>query len=893
MNIGFQIAYRTNWGESVRACLTWITKTGKENHEDLELSTTDGAVWRGETSVPSSATEVRYTYSVRKEGAAVRQEWNIIPRVLPLITNSRRLQTFDRWRDQPAETYLFSSAFTEAFLRHETQPWPTADGERTLTVRVFAPEVPEGQTLAVLGSQPVVGEWQQGRELRLTPIGPCEWAFSLDLSQVSGTLEYKYVTVDNASGQTTWELHDNRLLTQARSERQMALVVEDEPVRLPFAPWRGAGCVIPVFSLRSEHSYGVGDFGDLRRMVDWVAMTGMRALQILPVNDTTLSGKWTDSYPYNSISIFALHPLYADLEALPQLEDAAMRTAYRGIQQKLNALASLDYEKAMDTKRNYLHRLFRQEWKNVKGTKAYKQFFADNEEWLIPYAAFCYLRDFYGTPNFRQWKTLRTYNAKSVEKLMKRGAESADEMDFFCYVQYILHEQLSDVQRHAREKGVTLKGDIPIGISRDSVEAWTEPHYFNLDGQAGAPPDYFSTNGQNWGFPTYNWQAMLKDGCRWWRRRFEKMARYFDAYRIDHVLGFFRIWEIPLNSVHGLLGHFAPALPMTVEEIESYGLPWREQTYTQPYITDRILHRIFGDDTAEVRRLYLEPQENGHYRLRSDYDTQRKVQAHFGDKQDAHTVKLRDGLYTLISNVLFLRDKEQPDHFHPRIVAMHDFLYEDLGDWEKDAFNRIHDHYFHHRHNQFWYDESMKKLPQLVDATRMLVCAEDLGMIPECVGWVMDRLGILTLEIQTMPKKAWQQFANLWENPYRSVATISTHDMPTMRGWWDEQRETAQQYYNNMLYHEGQAPHPMTGAVAEEIVSRHLESPSMLCLLSLQDWLAIDEQVRYPDPDAERINVPANPRHYWQWRMHLTIEQLMANTALNEKIRGLVKSYGR
>ena len=877
----------------MRASLTWVTKTGKENREELDLSTTDGDVWRGETSVPSSATNLRYTYSVRKENAVVRQEWDGVPRVLPLNTGSKRLQTIDRWRDQPQENYLFSSAFTEAFLRHAPQPWPMVEGERTLTIRVFAPDVPEGMALAVLGSQPIVGEWQKGREVRLTPTGPCEWVFSLDLSQVNGTLEYKYVAVDKENGQHTWELHDNRLLTQARSERQMALILEDEPVRLPFAPWRGAGCVIPVFSLRSEHSYGVGDFGDLRRMVDWVAMTGQRILQILPVNDTTLTGKWTDSYPYNSISIFALHPLYADLDALPQLEDASMRTAYRGIQKKLNALAQLDYEKAMDTKRNYLHRLFRQEWKNVKDTKDYKQFLGENEDWLIPYAAFCYLRDLYGTPNFRQWKTLRTYDRKSVEKLMKRGTESAEEIDFFCYVQYILHGQLSEVQRHAREKGVTLKGDIPIGISRDSVEAWTEPHYFNLDGQAGAPPDYFSTNGQNWGFPTYNWEAMLKDGCRWWRRRFEKMARYFDAYRIDHVLGFFRIWEIPLDSVHGLLGHFSPALPMSVEEIESYGLPWREHTYTTPYITDRILHRIFGDDTAEVRRLYLEPQENGHYRLKSDFDTQRKVQAYFGDKNDAHTVKLRDGLYTLISNVLFLRDKQQPDHFHPRIVAMHDFLYEDLGDWEKDAFNRIHDHYFHHRHNQFWYEESMKKLPTLVGATRMLVCAEDLGMIPECVGWVMDRLGILTLEIQTMPKKAWQQFANLWENPYRSVATISTHDMPTMRGWWDEQRETAQQYYNNMLYHEGQAPHPMTGAVAEEIVSRHLESPSMLCLISLQDWLSIDEQVRYADPDAERINVPANPRHYWCWRMHLTIEQLMANTALNEKIRGLVKTYGR
>ncbi|MBQ8968676.1 MAG: 4-alpha-glucanotransferase [Bacteroidaceae bacterium] len=893
MNIGFQIAYRTVWGELVAVELTWATKTGKETQTTLELSTTDGTTWRGETVLPASAVEVRYQYRIDKDGETTRREWGMVPRTLSVGKGGRRLLCIDRWRDCPAENYLFSSAFTEVFLRHREQPWPTVGEEKTLTIRVFAPEVPEGHTLAVLGSQPQLGEWQAGREVQLTPVGTGEWAFTLDLSQLQGVVEYKYLTIDKRSGQHTWELHDNRLLQCPHTERMMNIVMEDEAVRLPLAPWRGAGCVIPVFSLRSEHSFGVGDFGDLRRMVDWVSMTGLHALQILPINDTTMTGGWTDSYPYNSISIYALHPIYADLSALPPLEEATLRTTYRGAQKKLNALTRLDYEQVMQTKRHYLRRIFRQEWKNVKTSKAYKTFFAENEEWLIPYAAFCYLRDKHGTADFRRWGTMATYQPEAVKRLNKRGTEFADEIDLNCYIQFILHEQLSDVRRHAREKGIMLKGDIPIGISPDSVEAWTEPHYFNLDGQAGAPPDYFSQNGQNWGFPTYNWDAMLADGCQWWRRRFEKMATYFDAYRIDHVLGFFRIWEIPQHSVHGLLGQFAPALPMSPDEIESFGLPWREETYTRPYITDRIIHRIFGDDTSEVRRLYLDPLYAGHYALKSEFDTQRKVQAAFWGKNDARSVKLRDGLYRLISNVLFVRDRKHPELFHPRIVAMHDFLYEDLGDREKEAFNRIHEHFFHQRHNQFWYEGAMQKLPTLVGATRMLVCAEDLGMIPECVPWVMDQLGILTLEIQTMPKKGWMQFANLWENPYRSVATISTHDMPTMRDWWDDQRETAQAYYNNVLYHEGQAPHPMPSTVAEEVVCRHLESPSMLCLLSLQDWLAIDEKLRNPNPKEERINEPANPRHYWQWRMHVTIEQLMADTALNERIRGLVKTYGR
>ena len=895
MKIGFQIHYRTVWGESVSIRLTWLTKAGLETSEELALATNDGQTWRGEMNVPTGTTRLRYQYEIRKEGKTSRREWKMIPRELELPKGVNQVLCCDSWRDCPSDSYRYTSAFTETFVHHDLEPWPTVKWERTLTLRVFAPEVPVGQTLALLGSQPLLGEWQPGREVRMKCIGPNEWTVTLNIEEMEGgTMEYKFLTIDSVSGeQRHWEMHDNRIRVRPVVEPKMNVVVEDDTVRLPVAPWRGAGCVIPVFSLRSEHSFGVGDFGDLMRMVDWVAMTGMHALQILPINDTTLSGQWTDSYPYNGISIYALHPIYADLEALPPLEDAAMRTTYKGMQKKLNALASMDYEKVVEAKHHYLNRLFRQEWAKTKVTKAYKQFYSENQDWLLPYAAFCYLRDKYGTPDFRKWGTLATYDPAVIEKLNKRGTEFAEEIDKNCYIQYILHEQLNRVRSYAREKGVVLKGDIPIGISPTSVEAWTEPHYFNLNGQAGAPPDYFSQNGQNWGFPTYNWDAMLKDGCEWWRRRFERMARYFDAFRIDHVLGFFRIWEIPLHSVHGLLGHFAPALPMTVEEIESFGLPWREQTYTEPYITDRIIHRIFGDDTSEVRRLYLEPIYAGHYRMKDEYSTQRKVQAAFDGKCDAKSEKLRDGLYRLISNVLFLRDDKHPDRFHPRIVAMHDLLYDDLGDWEKDAFNRIHEYYFHQRHNQFWYDEAMKKLPTLCAATRMLVCAEDLGMIPDCVPWVLNALQILTLEIQTMPKEAWKQFANLWENPYTSVATISTHDMPTMRGWWDEQRETAQNYYNQVLHHEGQAQHPMPGTTAEEIVSRHLESPSMLCLLSLQDWLAIDEKVRNPHPEAERINEPANPRHYWRWRMHLTIEQLVADTALNEKIRGLIMNYGR
>ena len=242
---------------------------------------------------------------------------------------------------------------------------------------------------------------------------------------------------------------------------------------------------------------------------------------------------------------------------------------------------------------------------------------------------------------------------------------------------------MQEAHEHAKAKGVILKGDIPIGVNRNGCDVWMEPKYFNLNGQAGAPPDDFSANGQNWGFPTYNWFEMLKDGCQWWNRRFKNMARYFDAYRIDHVLGFFRIWEIPVHSVHGLLGQFAPALAMSREEIESYGLHFQEDRFTRPFITDWVLDRMFHERAGEVKEKYLDRLDDERYQMKPEVDTQRKVEALFADATDEKELWLRDGLYALISDVLFVRDHTNPGVFHPRISAQLDFIYESLYDNDK------------------------------------------------------------------------------------------------------------------------------------------------------------------------------------------------------------------
>ncbi len=894
MKLHFSIEYLTHWGEDVRVTLTLVGATGRTLSQTYPLETRDGRRWTGDVSVTDGRVRsFHYHYVVHREGREVRTEWDVVPRRFRADVTKTYLFR-DAWRDVPFSSHLYTSAFTRCVRPQKVEDEGLPYFGSTLMLKVSAPQLEEGQALALLGNQPALGEWNPDFAFRMKETGVYEWSVTLSAAGITFPMEYKYVVVDaETGGFIAWEDGDNRVLPASGVARDEVVVISDALLRIQENRWKAAGVVIPVFSLRSEGSCGVGDFGDLKAMVDWAALTKMRVIQLLPVYDTTIHKNWKDSYPYNAISVYALHPQYVDLRQLPVLADEKERAEYEERRAALNSLPQVDYEAANALKRKYLHAAFRTEGGETLSSESFAAFFRKNEDWLKPYAAFCVLRDRFGTTDFRTWPEHAEYKAEDIRAFCRPSAPDYEEVSFYYYVQFRLHEQLLAASEYARAKGIILKGDVPIGVSRRSVEVWVEPYYFNTDGQAGAPPDDFSANGQNWGFPTYNWEAMLGDGCRWWVRRFRKMAEYFDAYRIDHVLGFFRIWEIPSDSVHGLLGHFSPSLPMSVEEIERYGLRFRKKYFTSPGINDWMLDELFGGRAGEVKAVYLEALGGGRYAMKPAYDTQRKVEAAFAGKHSAEDAALREGLYALISNVLFVPDPKQPDKYHPRISARGDYLYRTLSEGEKRAFDRLYEDYFYRRHDEFWYGQAMRKLPAVVGATRMLACAEDLGMVPGCVPWAMDDLRILTLEIQAMPKKYGVKFGRLEENPYRSVATIFTHDMPTLRGWWEENAVRTQQYFNEVLQKDGKAPASIPGWLCEEVVARHLYSPSMLCLISWQDWMSMDERLRYPDAGFERINVPSDSRNYWHYRMHLTIEALMGCDELNRKIRMLITHSGR
>ena len=887
MKIFFNIQYATTFGEILR--LNVVGK-GKDIEKVYSMNTYDGKSWHCEITAENGTTQMEYYYSVENGDSEVRHEWTTVSHRLEL--NAKRAMTYfvnDRWNDIPYDSYLYSSAFTDCVNRRHREPAKGSDYNQTLRLIVRAPQLRSGSRLALVGEDNVLGRWNPDDAISMVEHNYNEWVADINVKEMKKEeTEFKFIAF-NEKGGVDWETGMNRQLHAPTINDGEVVVTELDQAFFELCDEKLAGTLIPVFSLRSKGSFGVGDFGDLKMMIDWVAETNQRVLQVLPINDTTSTHTWTDSYPYSAISIFALHPQFADFRQLPEIKDKKKAREMEALRKELNELKQIDYERVNNTKTDYLRIIFKQEGEAVMKGEDFKMFVKENEHWLVPYAQYCHLRDSFGNVDFSSWKGHEQWHEADRKKLTDPKSKEYADVAFYYYVQFVLDRQMRAAHEYAMARGVILKGDIPIGVDRNGCDVWHEPQYFNLNSQAGAPPDAFSINGQNWGFPTYNWQRMIDDGCEWWIRRFQNMAKYFDAYRIDHVLGFFRIWAIPTTCVHGLLGQFAPSLGMTREEIEGYGLHFQEELFTTPFIARWVVDRVFGIHADEVVEKYLDHKHDDIFALKPEYDTERKIEAVFKGKDSMDDVWVRDGLYALVSDVLFVRDDNDPNKFHPRITAQLNFMYEALYDSDKEKFNRLYNDYYYRRNNNFWYNEAMKKLPVLVQATRMLVCAEDLGMVPDCVAWVMDQLRILSLELQQMPKDPKVKFGILSRNPYRSVCTLSTHDMPTLRQWWDEDYERTQVYYSSMLYRGGAAPHPLPGWLARDIIANQLTCPSMLCILSLQDWFALDEKLRLPDADAERINIPANPRHYWRYRMHINIEDLIADKEYNDAIKELVK----
>lgn len=851
-----------------------------EGHWELELSA---------KMARTTVLEYKYVY---KRGAIRLEEtgsrlWK--PKQTP---TDHRIMFLDDWRDAGSLDRVYATKLFHAARnsKHPAPPKRRTKPKGNHEITLFMSHLPKGLQPCILGPLDALGEWSYQKALPLEPIAENTWHIALDLP-MDHNVEYKYGLYD-PSLKSAVKLEDgaqNRTLGSHRNGADLVRVSDEVFHRNEEMKPRFAGVAIPVFSLKSHEGFGVGEFADLKTMGDWASAAGLKVMQILPVNDTTSTRTWTDSYPYSAISVTALHPIYLRLDALTRpLPD---KNKYYKRRKQLNSAVQLDYEAVMAEKWQLTAAIFAKHQNAILKDQSFIAYLHSEREWVLDYAVFCVKRDEFGTADYTQWGEWKDYQR---EKVLSLGKDP--RVLYYVWLQFELHRQLTEAVRHLREINVALKGDLPIGVDRESVDVWVSPHLYNLSFQAGAPPDAFAVKGQNWEFPTYNWEEMKRDGYQWWKSRFENLSRYFDAYRIDHILGFFRIWQIPRGQIEGILGYFSPAIPLHLNEFAHHHINFDFERFCRPYITKNIVADLFGDLAISIQNAFLTENPDGTFSMQEDFATQQQVKDHFQKLETTHWANhswIRQGLYDLIANVLLIQNAgSNGTEFHPRMSMPDTRSFQHLDEHHKGVLHHLYTDYFYHRQDELWKAKALEKLPVIAGSSEMLLCGEDLGMVPPCVPGVMAQLGILSLEIQRWPKSDHSEFFHPAHAPYLSVVSTGTHDMATLREWWQEDENTRRRFAWQ-LFHKSFPKPELNPEMARRIIEQHLFSPAVLAIFPLQDLLAMDAQLRAENPEKERINIPSITPFYWQWRMEMNVEDLQTATTFTKELESLVKSSGR
>lgn len=909
-------------------------------------------------TVDGDGTNLEYKYAIVDERDGGSISWELgAPRVLAL-TPGAAAETptlpiaplllaqgvFRAKSDLPRDVFC-SSAFTDVVFRREpatrvsTAVRAARDasavaaamvaGQGALAVRfvVFAPRVVAGDTVCVAGDHDALGG-SDGGVAAAVPLDDTDlpyWTGTVAFPPGTSHFSYHFLVRRAAGGDSSATAADEdaaadgtleEVVSEARHSRLFALLDDDvtavrgvkdgqtaivvPPSDCSFAyprPWKGSGVAVPVFSLRSSTGCGVGEFVDLEAMVDLCVASGWQMLQLLPVNDTTAYGDYRDSYPYSAVSSFALHPQYIHLPSVTDLQ-GDLAAEYEAESARLNALPEIDYVDVMAVKMRFLRRIYAQEKEEVLQSRAFLDWFNTNQSWAVPYALFRFLMHVNGSCEFDGWGARSSMTPGDMEALAAPDTFHFDHVGLVLFTQFHLHRQLQAASAYASQHSVVFKGDLPIGVNRYCADTWQHPELFRLHMQAGAPPDFFSTAGQNWLFPTYDWKAMAADGYGWWRARLGHMANYFHAYRIDHILGFFRIWEIPHSYLTGMAGRFRPVIGITKQELESQGL-WDMDRYTRPYVREGFLYDTFGGRGGEVKDRFFVHLYHDRLGFRPEYDTERKLAAALGPEEagaDGDFIKaVRKELVSLLNNVVLLTDVEEDGVYHPRFGLERTSSFAELPSEEwKSSLRQLYHNYFFVRQEALWRASGLAKLPAIQAASQMMVCGEDLGMIPACVPDVLDETSIMGLRVQRMPEGDIE-FGAPAEYPYATVCTTSSHDTSTLRAWWEEQDGAAKRrYWSGIMGRHGETPPATaTGELVRAVVEDHLASPSMWTVLPLQDWLGMDEAVRRPVATEEQINDPGDPQHIWRFRLHLNVRSLLENKDLTGQWASMSTKAGR
>lgn len=873
MRLSFSIQYFTQWGQIIGVQIENLP-------QKLYLTYQNDGIWSGNFEISSSIELLQYTYFLIDENSRICTfEWGE-PRKIYLEKHWKFIAFKDYWKPSAHENNVFhSSAFTNVIFKQKLTSFSRPTDVPLLVIKASEVKIQQDQCLCLIGNLPEFGNWNLEKPYLLFNKNFPEWEGAFKIENLTHPIYFKFALFSYVEKKII-AIEDEKLRVIELNKDSQINVFSFQDLQFG-KPWKGAGIAVPVFSLRSQNGMGIGEFNDLIPMIDFASKSGFKMVQILPINDTSATFSNTDSYPYAAISVFALHPIYLNLDKI-------------GIEPKiLNPLKSImntkdyvDYEEVIKLKLELIRKYFENHFEEIFEDSDFQSFILNNTDWLDDYAAFCVLRNYYGTVNFEKWDEMSIYSPLLIDHLNSPESKEFKNIYFYYFLQYQLHLQLNDVSLYARSKGVVLKGDLPIGIFRYSVDAWVAPHLFNMKGQAGAPPDPFSETGQNWGFPTYNWEEMAKDDYKWWKKRFQQLSQYFDAFRIDHILGFFRIWEIPLDQVDGLLGRFNPALPLYPNDFLARGIDFNLERFCNPFIDSELLKILFKESANQIQKIFLTED----FQLKTEFSTQKKIKAYLDNHSEYQ--HLQRELFSLVTNVLMLEDEK--GGFHPRIDLMKTYSFQNLPQDQQQKLLPLYYHYFYSKQEDFWEIQGFQKLPAIKNSSNMLICGEDLGMVPACVPKVMKKLDILSLEIQRMSKNPDSLFLKESDIPYLSVMSPSTHDMSPLRLWWMESDEIyLEKFFKEELGFQSNFIPQFKSFIAERLIIMQSEWKGMWAVFPLQDLLAMDDNLWRENPEEERINIPKYPDHFWKFRFHLNIEELLNNNIFQNKIKGILSASAR
>lgn len=828
--------------------------------------------------------EMWYRYVLRTNDGYIKERHD---RYLPSCDN---ITIIDTWRSpEMSADALRSEAFSRAvFTEPQDEQQAPTPNNGVLSIRLNDPRIGDDEAYCIVSKQFI--NWNPDKAFLMTRYQGFIWQCTISDIILLKEFEFKF---------GIWDTKNNCF---KRYEDGMNRVIKLNSVTSTLVSfdefnyknqWRCAGVSVPIFSLRTHRSCGCGEFLDLKDLADWCKAANLKVIQLLPINDTTATLSWRDSYPYNAISVMALHPNYISVDEVYKYYTKRIPSYEKETALFLNDLNISDYPRTREWKERNLISLFESCFDEITRDKEFLKYYNENEWWIKDYAAFSSLRKHFNNPNFRDWGEYSKYDKNAIESLFTSKNSMYHNVMYYIFIQYHLERQLREAITYIHSLNIAIKGDLPIGINPNSVEAWTMPELFNFGLQAGAPPDFFSRDGQNWGFPTYRWDVMANDNFAWWEKRLSRMQQFFDAFRIDHILGFFRIWAIPYPFKSGLMGIFSPALPYTTKELSERGLNISPQDASLPIISNTFLRNQVGDYANAIEHDMFDAYRDNLIRLKSAYFNPNKINEWIEENvPNTSRERVRQGTNNILHEVLFISQKR--GEYNPRIMLTDTDIFRNLDSEQQNILRSLHDEFYYTRHNKFWQEKAVKNLEGMLRKCKMLVCGEDLGMIPASVPLVMQRMQILALELQRMPKFNWDRYGDCSKYQYLSVCATSSHDISGIRGWWEENFNESQWFYNNVLKHEGVAPRVASGEIVSEIIQMNLNSPSMLCINPIQDYAGTIDNMPHLLPHEERINQPADPNNQWKYRVPFCIEDLVTRyPQLHQNISEMVTKSGR